>query len=169
MSIAQNDTDPMVVEFQDGFIWPYFTINTSVLNRIGLSLSSAMSLNLYCPCMRLWTCISVDHIVHLSINDTRIFLKPSNVHFCKELQIHTSVMPFISRMDVTAERVHMKSRMELQRLERAYASLTATPNSKHGLSPTLAEPGPPPKCRAAERVRGHSGSPYTTSMLPTPL
>ena len=81
-----------------------------------------------------------------------IFLKPSNVHFCNELQIHTSVMPFISRMDVTAERAHMKSRMELQHLEHAYASLTATPNSKCGLSPTLAEPSPPPKHCAAEHI-----------------
>jgi len=152
MSIAQNDTDPMVVEFQDGFIWPYFIITTSVLDRVGLSLSSAVSLNLYRPRMKLWTCISVGHVVHLSINDTRIFLKPSNVHFCNELQIHTSIMPFIYRMDVTAERAHMKSRMELQHLERAYASLTATPNSKRGLSPTLAEASPLPKRRAAERI-----------------
>ena len=108
MSIAQNNTDPMVVEFQDGFIWPYFIINTSVLDRVSLSLSLAVSLNLYRPCMKLWTCISVDHIIHLSINNKNIFLKPSNVHFCNELQIHTSIMPFISRMDVTAERAHMK-------------------------------------------------------------
>ena len=153
-SAAQNDTDPIVVEFQDGFIWPYFIISASALARVGLgSLPPTVSLNLYRPHMRLWTGISVDHIVHLTINNTRIFLKPSNVQSCQDLQVHTSMNPFITRMDVTAERAHMKSRMELQNLERAYAVLAATPNSKRRLSPTSTEPASPPlKRRAAKQI-----------------
>ena len=150
MSIAQDDSDPTVVEFQDGFIWPYFKIDAPVLERLGLgSLPPTVSLNLYRPHMRLWTGILVNHIIHLTINNTCIFLKPSNVQSCKDLQVHTSGMPFISRIDVTAERAHMKSWMELQCLEHAYASLAATPNSKRGLSPTWSALASPPLKRCA--------------------
>jgi len=33
---CQNNVEPMVTEFQDGFVWPMFDINAAVLARIGL-------------------------------------------------------------------------------------------------------------------------------------
>jgi len=66
--LPQDNKDPFVVELQDGFMWPYFILETKVLCRVGLdSLPPFVSLNLYRPQLNMWTTISIDHIVpHLS-------------------------------------------------------------------------------------------------------
>jgi len=63
-----------------------------------------------------------------------------------------SALPSISRIDVTAERAYLKSRMEQDHLEHALTTL-ATP--KRNLSPALHTPVnvPPAKCsRLAEPI-----------------
>jgi len=147
----QDNKDPLVVEFQDGFVWPYFILDTNVLRRVGLdSLPPFVSLNLYRPQLNMWTTISIEHIVHLSSDNTRIFLKPSTITRCKDLRSHTSTLPSIRRIDVTAERAFMKSRMEQERLERVCATL-ATP--KRSLSPFSANIPPPKRSRLAETIQ----------------
>ena len=147
----QDNKDPLVVEFQDGFVWPYFVLNTNVLRRVGLdSLPPFVSLNLYRPQLNMWTTISIEHIVHLSFDNTHIFLKPSTITLCKDLRSYTSTLPTIRRIDVTAERAFMKSRMERERLEHVCATLS-TP--KHTLSPLSANVPPSKRSRLAETIQ----------------
>jgi len=51
-----DNKDPLVVEFQEGFVWPYFILDTNVLRRVGLdSLPPFVNLNLYRPQLNMWT------------------------------------------------------------------------------------------------------------------
>ena len=143
-----------MAEFQDRFVWPYFTLDTNALCQVGLnSLPPTMALNLYCPRLNMWTAISVNHVIHLSHDNTHIFLKPSTIHQWKNLRTHTSALPSISWIDVTAECAYLKSQMEQDHLEHALTTL-ATP--KHNLSPALHTPVnvPPAKhSRLAEPIQ----------------
>lgn len=91
----------------------------------------------------MWTAISIEHVIHLPSDNTRVFLKPSTINKCKDLHNHTSTIPSIRRINVTAERAYLKSRKEQERLERVCAAL-ATPKAKRSLSP-LSATAPPPK------------------------
>jgi hypothetical protein len=149
----QDNKDPLVVEFQDGFVWPYFVLDANVLRQVGLdSLPPFVSLNLYRPQLNMWTTISIDHVVHLTSDSTRVFLKPSTINRCKDLHRYTSALPSISRINVTAERAYMKSRSEQERLEQAYAALATQP-TKHNLSPGSANVLSPKRPRFAETIQ----------------
>ncbi len=134
-----------MVEFQDGFIWPLFDINNTVLTRIGLgALPPNVDINLFRPHLNLWTVIPLDHVIQLTPENTRIFLKPSNVDFCKNLVVLTSeIRDLIGRIDVKHERAYMKSRLRQEELEHA---LAAAASAKRSLSfdSVIVHP-PPPK------------------------
>jgi len=156
----------VVVEFQDGFTWPLFDVNPAVLARIGLgSLPQNVVLNLFRPQLNLWTVIAVGHVIQLTPDNTRIYLKPSNVHLCKNLITFTSeVRNLTGRIDVKRERAYMKSRLRQEELEHVLASLN-TRVAKRGLSPAstaIANP-PPPKRLCATPATIYSSDDDPTS------
>ena len=134
-----------MVEFQDGFIWPLFDINSTVLTRIGLgALPPHVDINLFRPHLNLWTVIPLDHVIQLTPEITRIFLKLSNVDFCKNLVVLTSeIRHLIGRIDVKHERAYMKSRLRQEELEHALAAATSAKRSL-GFDSVIVHP-PPPK------------------------
>ena len=145
-----------MVEFQDGFTWPMFDINTTVLTRVGLgSLPPMVGLNLFRSRLNTWTVILVGHVVKLSGDDPQIFLKLSTVKACKDLIKHASQGSQVpsGRIDIAKERSYIRTRIQQGELEHALTTLS--PTTKRSLSPTsraMFDPAPKRFCHTAEAI-----------------
>ncbi|KAI9464856.1 hypothetical protein HD554DRAFT_2120035 [Boletus coccyginus] len=82
-SFANNDIDSIVVDFQDGFTYPYFKLMQVVLND--LELASPDNDQLYCavhyfnPAFDTWVKVKVDSVIKLTKPLQKLFFKGTNV------------------------------------------------------------------------------------------
>ncbi|KIM40256.1 hypothetical protein M413DRAFT_446434 [Hebeloma cylindrosporum] len=131
----QDHVQPTVVEFQDGFTWPHFVLDDSVISLAGLApLPPHHRFNIYRPSLGIWTVVSLGHVVEVNEN-SRVFVKSTDVQHCKNLTEHsiTPTCQFRGRLDVTRERTYTRQRLlqdELANLSPSTSSSRVTPKRK---------------------------------------
>lgn len=93
LTSLKDGSAPVIVEFQEGFIWPHFVISYSVLEDLDLYTPPSASLDepripppikLYNQQVNVWTKIKIGHVVTLKAG-SHIFLKAVAVTRCEGL------------------------------------------------------------------------------------
>jgi hypothetical protein len=123
--MIKNDSEPNVVEIQEGFTWPYFVINHTV--REDLEFPPNMTgLWLYHPLLSTWTKIKDNHIITVEDN-AHVFLKAPDVVDCKDFGRHaqspTQNVPHFHH-DLRSECAYVKSTLEAKSTSSIHAKAT---------------------------------------------
>lgn len=130
----QDDTNPTVIEIQEGFTWPHFVLDDKVLTLVGLTATSVdEQFNIFCTSLGIWTVISRGHVLEVAENN-QVFIKSLSVLDCKDLVQHTlpTIASCRSRLNVTSERAytrHQFIRAELDKASPATSVAAGTPKA----------------------------------------
>ncbi|KAI9454024.1 hypothetical protein HD554DRAFT_2179171 [Boletus coccyginus] len=82
-SFAKNDTDPVVVDIQDGFTYPYFKLTQVVLDDLELASPDddqlCRAMHYFDPAFDTWVKVKVDSVIELTKPSQKLFFKGMNV------------------------------------------------------------------------------------------
>ncbi|KAG9316080.1 hypothetical protein JVU11DRAFT_3751 [Chiua virens] len=82
-SFPRNDEDPVTVDFQDGFIYPYFKLTCLVLAELELILPEDKVVSpvvpFFDPSLNTWIKMKVDSVIELTKPSQKFFFKGVNI------------------------------------------------------------------------------------------
>ncbi|KAF8806654.1 hypothetical protein BYT27DRAFT_7041765, partial [Phlegmacium glaucopus] len=112
---TEEDTDPNIVQFQEGFTWPYFEINDHVLDLADISpLPANRQFKVFNTRLGIWTTAHSPYIIEVNEQASSIFIKRFNVITHKDLpryaKFQSQPAPNV-RTNLMGERAYMKQRM----------------------------------------------------------
>ncbi|KAG6805813.1 hypothetical protein H0H92_013904, partial [Tricholoma furcatifolium] len=133
---SEESSPPTIMEFQEGFTYPYFILTPTILNDLNINPSPYF--NLYRHSLKVWTTVKAGHSVTID-NTASIFVKSSTIRteHCQafEASLRTAIdasKPLHFRHNFQHERAHVKSeilkaQINASRPKRALSSPTPSP------------------------------------------
>lgn len=133
---VQDDSEPVIVEYQDGFTWPHFLVSRPIIDDLGFE-NHTTSLKLFRPSFGRWSRIQENHVVSVDSNN-HVFLKGTDVTRCLEFDEHLKqstqqhVLPFHRNLPAERAAVRRESRDVRHKAE----PVNATTKRKHKCPPS---------------------------------
>lgn len=141
LTVFKDNIAPAPFEVQEGFVYPHFILDKTVLLSAGFSdVSPDMRFNIYRFNLGHWTTVKLNHVIELK-DTPRIFIKAIHVQDCQDflkfllLSSPSSATSPNIRTNLAGERAYVKKKMIDYELSSSQAEKACLLQNKHGLSP----------------------------------